>query len=513
MSRPSDAGPPQGASAPLGGSAVREATSVGARLLVGPFNRVEGDLEVSLEIADGRVTSAQVNATMYRGFEQILQGKAPHDALVYVPRICGICSVSQSVASARALADLGNIAMPANGQHATNLILATENLADHLTHFYLFFMPDFVRPVYAGRSWHAEALRRFAPDRGEQVRAATSARQRWLTLLGTLGGKWPHTQSIEPGGSTRAIDAAERVRLLSKVREFRSFLERQLFGAPLEAMTALANEDALWDWHALDPLGSDFRFFLTLVRELRLGAMGPGPGRYLSYGAYALPEGGHGLPGGLWRADVARLEAVDASRITEDATHAWLSDAGGPLHPRQGLTRPDPDKAGAYTWNKAPRLAGEVVETGAIARQLASGQPLVRDAVARHGGTVYTRVLARLLELARVVPMMEAWLQGIRPAEAFCVPSHLPEQGHGVGLGEAARGSLGHWVVVQRGRIANYQIVAPTSWNFSPRDAAGTPGALEQALVDAPVLDGEKTPVSVQHIVRSFDPCMVCTVH
>eukprot|EP01136_Pigoraptor_vietnamica_P029484 Opistho-1_new@8382 len=185
-----------------------------ARLLVGPFNRVEGDLEVTLDIADGRVSSARVNAPMYRGFEQILRGKNPHDALVYVPRICGICSVSQSVASARALADLGGLEMPPNGQHATNVILATENLADHLTHFYLFFMPDFTRPVYAAQAWHAEAERRFAPQTGEQTRAAIAARQRWFTLLGTLAGKWPHTQSIEPGGSTRPIEAAERVRLL-----------------------------------------------------------------------------------------------------------------------------------------------------------------------------------------------------------------------------------------------------------------------------------------------------------
>lgn len=513
MTRPSDAGPPQGASAPLGGSEVRAATSVGARLIVGPFNRVEGDLEVQLDVQGDRVASAQVNATMYRGFEQILQGKAPHDALVYVPRICGICSVSQSVASARALAALGGIAMPANGQHASNVILATENLADHLTHFYLFFMPDFTRPVYAAHAWHAEAVRRFAPNHGEQVRAATAARQRWLTLLGTLGGKWPHTQSIEPGGSTRPIDAAERVRLLSRVREFRAFLERQLFAAPLEAVTAIASEDALWDWHAQDPLGGDLRFFLTLVRDLHLQTLGPGPGRYLSYGAYAQPEGGFALPGGVWRADTGRLDAVDAAAITEDATHAWLADGAGPLHPLVGQTRPDPDKARGYTWNKAPRLAGEVVETGAIARQLAAGHPLVRDAVARHGGNVYTRVLARALELARVVPLMEDWLGALRPTEPFCVPSDLPDEGSGMGLSEAARGSLGHWVVVRRGRIANYQIVAPTSWNFSPRDAAGTPGALEQALVNAPVREGEKTPVAVQHIVRSFDPCMVCTVH
>jgi Ni,Fe-hydrogenase I large subunit len=484
-----------------------------SRLLVGPFNRVEGDLEVSLDIADGRVTSAQVNATMYRGFEQILTGKAPHDALVYVPRICGICSVSQSVAAARALADLGGIAMPPNGQHATNLILATENLADHLTHFYLFFMPDFTRPVYAHRPWHAEVLRRFAPDRGEQVRAATAARQRWFTLVGTLGGKWPHTQSIEPGGSTRPIDAAERLRLLSSLREFRVFLERQLFAAPLEAVAAWPDEAALWDWHAQDPMAGDLRCFLSLVRDLGLQTLGPGPGRYLSYGAYALPGGGSALPGGVWHASGGLMAPVRASAISEDATHAWLAQGRQPLHPLNGITRPEPDKAGAYTWNKAPRLAGEVIETGAIARQLASAQPLVLDLVARHGGTVYTRVLARLIEVARVLPMMEGWLHALRPGEAFCVPSDLPQDGSGVGLSEAARGSLGHWLVVQHGRIANYQIVAPTSWNFSPRDAAGTPGALEQALVGAPVEPGEQTPVSVQHIVRSFDPCMVCTVH
>ncbi|MEW6690831.1 MAG: nickel-dependent hydrogenase large subunit, partial [Pseudomonadota bacterium] len=81
-----------------------------SRLIVGPFNRVEGDLEVQLEIADGRVASARVVAPMYRGFEQILLGKEPRDALVIAPRICGICSVSQSVAAARALAALAGAA-------------------------------------------------------------------------------------------------------------------------------------------------------------------------------------------------------------------------------------------------------------------------------------------------------------------------------------------------------------------------------------------------------------------
>ena len=101
------------------------------RLLVGPFNRVEGDLEVMLDVREGAVQSARVNATMYRGFETLLQGKAPMDALVYVPRICGICSVSQSVAATYALRDAaGSLIepMPRNGQHALNLMLACENL-------------------------------------------------------------------------------------------------------------------------------------------------------------------------------------------------------------------------------------------------------------------------------------------------------------------------------------------------------------------------------------------------
>ena len=102
------------------------------RLIVGPFNRVEGDLEVQLELAEGRVASARVNAPMYRGFEQMLVGREPHDALVIVPRICGICSVSQSVAAARAIADAAGVELPPNGVHVTNLMLACENLADHV---------------------------------------------------------------------------------------------------------------------------------------------------------------------------------------------------------------------------------------------------------------------------------------------------------------------------------------------------------------------------------------------
>ena len=145
--------------------------------------------------------------------------------------------------------------------------------------------------------------------------------------------------------------------------------------------------------------------------------------------------------------------------------------------------------------------------------QLNSGQPLATALVTSHGASVLARVVARMIEVARVLPQMETWLSEIRPGDPFCVEWRTPESARGVGLVEAARGALGHWLTIERGRIAGYQIIAPTTWNFSPRDATGQPGALEQALVGLPVGEGETAPMLVQHVVRSFDPCMVCTVH
>jgi hydrogenase large subunit len=108
---------------------------------------------------------------------------------------------------------------------------------------------------------------------------------------------------------------------------------------------------------------------------------------------------------------------------------------------------------------------------------------------------------------------MEELLAGIDPAARFMADWAAPVDGTGAGLVEAARGALGHWCRIEGGRIAAWQIIAPTTWNFSPRDAGGVPGPLEAALVGAEVRPGEDTPIAVQHIVRSFDPCMVCTVH
>lgn len=482
------------------------------RLIVGPFNRVEGDLEVKLDIGDGAVREARVVSTLYRGFERILAGTLPTDALVYVPRICGICSVSQSVAAAHALAAYQKITVPPNGRLATSIVHATENIADHLTHFYLFFMPDFARDIYRGRPWFEEAGRRFKAVTGTAAADVLPARAALLHILGILAGKWPHTLSIQPGGSTRSVGGHEIVRLQAIVSAFRRFLERTLFGDALDSVVALDTVDGLMAWSEEDrPSRSDFGRFLAIARDVGLLTLGRATDRFMSFGAYG--DGADALfRRGVFDAD-AGLLPLDIEAITEDHTHAWYTQTAAPLRPAHGVTQPNIDHDSAYSWCKAPRLGGRVVEVGAIARQAVAGHSLIRDFVARGGGNVLSRIVARIVEIGLVVQAMEGWIAALNPDDPFCVHAPLPEDGVGTGLAEAARGSLGHWLTVKGGRIASYQIIAPTTWNFSPRDRNGTPGALEQALVGAPVGTGEREPVSVQHIVRSFDPCLVCTVH
>lgn len=481
-----------------------------SRRVIGPFNRVEGDLEVQLDIEQGRVTDAHVVSPLYRGYEQILQGKNPLDALVYVPRICGICSVAQSVAAATALAAVQGINAPANGELATNLILANENLADHLTHFYLFFMPDFARETYRNEPWFAVAEQRFKAAHGSATQAVLPKRAEFLHLMGLLAGKWPHSLAIQPGGTTRAVTAQERSRLIAILFAFRRFLEQTLYGDTLENVIDLDSAAALERWaHAADPQSSDMRHFLHIAEALQLDKLGRAADRFMSYGAYASAQGPL-FAAGVWHNGLQPLEPM---AIREDLSHSWMQMQDEPRHPYEGVTLPDPAMAEGYTWCKAPRLDGQVVEVGALARQVIDGHPLIRDLVAQSGGNVRNRVIARLLEIARVTTAMEGWAHALRPGEPFHHQGGIPEEAQGFGMIEAARGSLGHWLTLKKGRILNYQIIAPTTWNFSPRDNQGTPGPLEQALCSAPLREGEEDPVSVQHIVRSFDPCMVCTVH
>lgn len=482
-----------------------------SRLVVGPFNRVEGDLEVKLDLEEGRVKEAFVVSPLYRGFEPMLAGKSPLDLLVYAPRICGICSVSQSMAAATALAQTQSIVPAPNGQRVANLVHAVENVTDHLTHFYMFFMPDFARPVYRGEPWFEDVHQRFVAIKGKAGQQVLPARAELLHIVGMLAGKWPHTLSLQPGGFTKTVEPHEKFRLSAILTKFTKFIEQTIFDDDLERICSLASRADLDCWgEEQGPNRSDLGRFLFLAKALDLKNLGQSCNRFMSYGAYE-QNGTH-----LFRRGVVGTEGMlklDPGQISEDVSHAWMESDPQARHPYEGITRPDTQMADGYSWCKAPRLDGDICEVGALARQMVDGHPLIKDMVAREGGNVETRVVARLLEIALVTRAMKHWVNELRLAEPFILHGEFPDQAMGTGLVEAARGSLGHWLKISGGVIENIQIIAPTTWNFSPRDASGKEGPLELALRGTPVRPGETEPVAVQHVVRSFDPCMVCTVH
>ncbi|GAG35018.1 unnamed protein product, partial [marine sediment metagenome] len=126
--------------------------------------------------------------------------------------------------------------------------------------------------------------------------------------------------------------------------------------------------------------------------------------------------------------------------------------------------------------------------------------------------SVLGRHAARALETKVVADAMADWVMELKPGEPSCAEYELPESGQGMGLTGAPRGALGHWVSIKDGVIENYQCVVPTTWNCSPRDDKDQPGACEQALEGTTVKDPEN-PFELVRIVRSFDPCLACSVH
>ena len=195
----------------------------------------------------------------------------------------------------------------------------------------------------------------------------------------------------------------------------------------------------------------------------------------------------------------------DAGQITEDVKYSRYQSFTTAKKPSEGMTEPDAEKEGSYSWLKAPRYDGQPYEVGPLARMWINGDY-------RQGVSVIDRHAARAIEAKKVAEAMEEWVLQLKPGESAYAESILPESAQGVGLTEGARGALGHWIKISNKKIENYQAVVPTTWNCSPRDDSGARGPVEEALVGTPVVDADN-PLEVVRIVRSFDPCIACAVH
>jgi len=476
-----------------------------ATVVFSPFTRVEGDLRLEVDIEDGAVVSARASGTLFRGFEQMLRGRRPRDAIVFLCRICGQCGGAHSAASAGALADAWGVRPAPNAQLVTACIQATETLLSHLAHFQCSFAGDLCDlPGCA----HLEE--RFAPIRGASFRKALRARRVLLGLMGLLAGKWPNTLAIQPGGVTRTLSRSELIRAGGILAEFVRYVEEDLLGCSSERWLANRSLDDVREWLGQDGhRDGDMGAFVSTALEAGLDRLGRGPGRFLSCGGFRLPGERTWLRGGYLD---GALSALDPARIAEDVSCSWFEDETVAAYPAAARPVPAPEKERGYSWSKAPRYGGQCAEVGPMARMAVDGDPLALDLLRQGGPSVFARVLLRLHEIVRLAGDLRAWLDEIDPNEPFWTSHESADEADGFALTEAPRGTLGHWISLAQGRIRNCQVVTPTGWNLSPRDSEGRPGPLEQALVGTPVPEPQKA-VNVALVVRSYDPCLYCSVH
>ena len=474
-------------------------------IVFSPFSRLEGDLQVRVDIEDNHVVRARASGTVYRGFEPLLRGRDPMDAIVIACRVCGQCGLAHSAASAIAIRSLAGGEMPPNAYVAANIMQAIELVLSHLTHFYLSFAPDLAEPPYEDRATH-----RFVPPVGRSYSRSLRAREDILAVLGLFAGKWPNTLAIQPGGTTRPVNASEIRRSRGLLGEFMEFIQQQVIGCQPDEWLSLGSASDLDRWLGHGACAaSDIGILVTFCLKHGLDRIGTWPARFISSGGWPSSTGETLMRPGLHGGDAAEFSP---GAILEHVKHSWYDPYEGGVHPFDGETDPAPERTEAYSWAKAPRYAGQPAEAGPLARMVNDRDPLVTDLLNRHGPSVFVREVARLHEMIRLLNQIGVWLNEVDPEEAFCRETPRVESGSGVGVVEAPRGTLGHWIRVEAGRIRNFQIVTPTGWNLSPRDSDDRPGPLETALVGTLVPDPDR-PVAVSHIVKSFDPCLFCTVH
>lgn len=478
---------------PKQGPAAAMAPGKKIKVAVDPVTRIEGHLKVEVEVKDGKVVDAHCSGGMFRGFENILKGRDPRDASQLTQRICGVCPTAHATASVRALDDAFNVKLTTNGRIVRNLIFGANYLQSHILHFYHLAALDYVKgpdvapfiPRYQNPDIRVDAKTNAVGV--DQYLKALEIRRICHEMVALFGGKMPHVQGLVVGGTTEIPSADKIVGFLWRFKKVKEFIENEYL--PL-----------------VYALGSVYPDLLET---------GSGWKNCISYGVFPLndEETEFLLKPGVFTD--GKDYPLDPAKIKEYVRYSWFHDADTGLHPSEGRTNPKPGKEGAYSFVKAPRYNDKPHEAGPLARMWITNPEL--SPVAQKAGfkrmrdlgdkafSILGRHIARAEEAYRVAMAVEKWLMEVKPGAETYVKVDVPEEGEGMGLTEAPRGSLLHYIKIKDSVIDNYQVVAATIWNASPRDDMGQRGPIEQALIGVPVPD-PKNPVNVGRLIRAFDP-------
>jgi hydrogenase large subunit len=350
-----------------------------------------------------------------------------------------------------------------------------------------------------------------------------------------FGGKNPHPNFVV-GGVPMPIDLNSDTALNAS--------HLAIISASIEKIIAFVDQVYLPDLLAIAPYYLDY------------AGLGEGLGNFLTWGEF--PADGANDPAKflvpralILNRDINNVTVPDPNdfdKMKEYVARSWYKYGAGDnagLHPWQGETAfnytgpalpyDQLEVEQKYSWLKAPRWNDVAVEVGPLARVLAmyaTGNQQVQDltnAVLKKLNAPISAVFSTLGRTAARAIETKVFADSLRTFYGDLVaaikagdtrtfddskwnPSTWPSKAQGFGFMEAPRGALGHWIVIEGGKIANYQMVVPTTWNGSPRDHKGQPSAYEASLVGTPLAVPDQ-PLEILRTIHSFDPCMACAVH
>lgn len=537
-----------------------------ARHVIDPITRIEGHLRIEIEVENGKVKDAWSSGTLWRGFEVFLKNRDPRDAWIITQRVCGVCTTVHALASVKCVEDAIGIQIPDNARLVRNLIHGAQYVHDHIVHFYHLHALDWVDIVSAlsadpkKTSELANSFNPNAPNSGPGDFRTVQEKLKKFVNSGQLGpftnGYWGHpAYKLPPEANLMAVaHYLQALALQSRLARMHA-----IFGAKnphiqtyaVGGVTSVAdlNADSISEFLYILEEGKRFIDNVYLPDVLAIApfyldwaSIGGGLKNYLSYGMF--PGKGGKEPDSLWfprgvikDRDITKTHPVDASKIKEEVTHAWYKYTNNePLHPSKGQTDPwytgiETDKAdGKYSWLKTPRYDDMPCEVGPLSRMLVNYVSGHKSTVENVNGVLKAlgvgpeilfstlgRTAARAIETKVIADEMGAWmnelLANIKRGDLETFTDYeMPDSASGFGMTEAPRGALGHWIEIKGGKIDNYQLVVPTTWNGSPRDMQGRRSAFEESLIGTPVHD-PKQPVEILRTIHSFDPCLACSVH
>jgi len=451
-------------------------------IVINPVTRISGFLEIEVQVVRGKIVNAKSSGMLFRGFEKMLKGKSPLDAIYFTQRICGICSTAHSLSSSLALENAMSIYPGFSSRVIREYVHGCEFLQNHIRHFYQYTLPDYVKgpaihPLYVVSHNDFRLPTKLNNELAQHYVDSLQYSSLAHEMLAVLGGKAPHNHGVFVGGITSDIDASKFLTLKAMLKVIMDFVETVMI------------PDAYI-------LGQYYPEYYQ---------MGVGHKNLMTYGVFNYPEAKniYYTKSGVYVNGA--ISNLDTGAISENVQNAWYVSDKKQNKPLEAITEEAPYKEGAYTWIKAPRYNVLPMEVGPLARMFISGSYT-------RGISTMDRTIARALEAKKIGDIMKNILDLIPIYKSSQKQYEIPVRAIGEGLIDTVRGSLGHWVSIENKVIKNYEIITPTAWNLSPQDSDGVKGTIESALLGTSI-ESLDNPVEIGRIVRSFDPCVSCATH